>query len=112
LSAARKVLRAAGLPDFYWSEPGLPDGFFSNQKSQFESNLEGLGIENAVTFYDHLEYFTAIWYIYNLLVYFSNLATLVPKREKYTKGPQTTPNGRTLHHTAINYTKWPLNIPT
>jgi hypothetical protein len=24
--------------------------------------LEGLGIENVVTFYDHLEYFTALWY--------------------------------------------------
>jgi hypothetical protein len=24
--------------------------------------LEGLGIENVVTFYGHLEYFTAIWY--------------------------------------------------
>jgi hypothetical protein len=25
--------------------------------------LEGLRIENAGTFYGHLEYFTAIWYI-------------------------------------------------
>jgi hypothetical protein len=25
-------------------------------------NLEGLGMENIVIFYDHLEYFTAIWY--------------------------------------------------
>jgi hypothetical protein len=33
---------------------GLPDGLFSNQKSQFWSNLEGLGMENVVTFYDHL----------------------------------------------------------
>jgi hypothetical protein len=45
--------------------------------------LEGLGIENVVTFYDHFEYFTAIWY--NLqplsigcghLVYFSGLVCL------------------------------------
>jgi hypothetical protein len=24
--------------------------------------LEALGIENVVKFYDHLEYFTAVWY--------------------------------------------------
>jgi hypothetical protein len=29
---------------------GLPDGLFSNQKSQFWSHLEGLGMENAVIF--------------------------------------------------------------
>jgi hypothetical protein len=28
---------------------------FSNKKSKFWLNLEGLGIENAVIFYDHLE---------------------------------------------------------
>jgi hypothetical protein len=31
----------------------------------------------------------------------------IPKRHKYTKGPQTTPNGHTLFQVAINYTKWP-----
>jgi hypothetical protein len=41
---------------------GLPDGLFSNQKSQCWQNLEGLGMENVVIFYDHLEYITAIWY--------------------------------------------------
>jgi hypothetical protein len=44
------------------SRAGLPDGLFSNQKSRLGKNLEGLGIENVVTFYDHLEYFTAIWH--------------------------------------------------
>jgi hypothetical protein len=39
----------------------LPDGFFSNQKSQFGQILEGFRWENVEIFYDHLEYFTAIW---------------------------------------------------
>jgi hypothetical protein len=46
---------------------GLPDGLFSNQKSQFgyfvRSCYGNLGI-----FYDHLVYFTAIFYGH--LVYF------------------------------------------
>jgi hypothetical protein len=41
---------------FQWTKvPGLPDGLFSNQKSQFWLNLEGLGMENVVIFYDHVE---------------------------------------------------------
>jgi hypothetical protein len=40
--------------------PGLPDGLFFNQKSQFVKNLEGLGMENVVMFHDHLEYFSVI----------------------------------------------------
>jgi hypothetical protein len=35
-------------------EPGLPDGLFSNQKSQCGYILEGLGMENVVIFYVHL----------------------------------------------------------
>jgi hypothetical protein len=46
-----------GIPS---SGTGLPDGIFSNPKSQFGCILEGLRIENVVTFYGHLEYFTAI----------------------------------------------------
>jgi hypothetical protein len=46
-----------------WSHSGLPDDFFSNQKSQFEQILEGLRRENVEIFYGHLEYFTAIWNI-------------------------------------------------
>jgi hypothetical protein len=45
------------------SSPGLPDGLYSNQKSQFWYILERLGMENVGIVYDHLEYFTAIWYI-------------------------------------------------
>jgi hypothetical protein len=40
----------------------LPDGLFSNQKSRFWFNWEGLEIENVVILYDHLEYLSAIWY--------------------------------------------------
>jgi hypothetical protein len=39
----------------------LPDGLVSYQKSQFGYILEGLGKENVGIFYDHLEYFTALW---------------------------------------------------
>jgi hypothetical protein len=38
----------------------LPDGLV--KKNQFLYNLVGLGMENAVIFYDHSEYFSAIWY--------------------------------------------------
>jgi hypothetical protein len=38
--------------------PGLPDGFFSNQRSQFGSILEGPRFD---IFYCYLEYFTDIW---------------------------------------------------
>jgi hypothetical protein len=30
----------------------------------------------------------------------------LPKREKYTKGPQTTPNGQPLYQITTNYTTW------
>jgi hypothetical protein len=40
----------------------LPDDLFSNQKSQFGYILERLGMDNVGIFYEHLEYFTAIWY--------------------------------------------------
>jgi hypothetical protein len=43
------------------STSGLPDGKFSNQKSQFGYILEDLRLENVGIFYGHLEYFNAIW---------------------------------------------------
>jgi hypothetical protein len=59
------------------SAPGLPDGLFSNQKSQFMYILEGLAMENLGIFHEDLVYFraignffTAIWYILWSLVYF------------------------------------------
>jgi hypothetical protein len=39
---------------------GLPDGLFSNQKSQFGKILEGLVMENLGIFNAQLVYFTAI----------------------------------------------------
>jgi hypothetical protein len=41
----------------------LPEGLFSNQKSQFGKILEGLGMEKVGVFFIHLKYITAIWYI-------------------------------------------------
>jgi hypothetical protein len=46
-----------------FSNAGLPDGLFSNQKSQFGEILEDLRMESAGIFFGHLEYFTVIWYI-------------------------------------------------
>jgi hypothetical protein len=45
------------------SKPGLPDGIFSNQKSQFGQILEGLAMENVSLFCGHFINFPAIWYI-------------------------------------------------
>jgi hypothetical protein len=38
----------------------LPDGIFSNQKSQFGYFLESLALEDVGIFYGRLVYFTAI----------------------------------------------------
>jgi hypothetical protein len=48
---------------FAEQSPGLPDGYFSDQKFRFGKILEGLGWENVDIFYGHLEYFTDIWNI-------------------------------------------------
>jgi hypothetical protein len=41
---------------------GLPDGSFSNQKSQFGKKIfQGLRLENIDIFYGHLEYLMDIW---------------------------------------------------
>jgi hypothetical protein len=45
------------------SNPGLPDVFFSDQKSKFGDILEDLGMESVVFQFGHLEYFTTIGYI-------------------------------------------------
>jgi hypothetical protein len=49
---------------------GLPDGLFSNQKSRFGQNLEGLRWENVAIFYGHLEYFTDILDVLRQLITF------------------------------------------
>jgi hypothetical protein len=76
------------------SDPGLPDGLLSNQKSQFGNNFQGLGLENVDIpilwpfgiFFEHLGYFMTIWHIVCSFVTFfpvlvsctkKNLATLV-----------------------------------
>jgi hypothetical protein len=41
----------------------LPDGLFSNQKSQFGKICEGLATEDFGTVYGHLVYFTSSWSI-------------------------------------------------
>jgi hypothetical protein len=43
--------------------PGLPDGKFSNQKSQFGQISLCLAKKEVGIFYGHLVYFTAIWNI-------------------------------------------------
>jgi hypothetical protein len=58
---------------------GLPDGIFSNQKSQkFGSNLEGP--EMLVHFMDNLVHFTAIWNILLSLGIFSKFWYVVPRK--------------------------------
>jgi hypothetical protein len=66
----------------------LPDGLFSNQKSQFGSILEGPGMENVDIFYDPCEYFTDIWYnlspfgkVCGHLVYFFQFGKFGPKKK-------------------------------
>jgi hypothetical protein len=44
--------------------PGLPDGIFSNQKSQFLYIFEGLGEQNFGKLYVRWVHFMAIWYMY------------------------------------------------
>jgi hypothetical protein len=40
--------------------------YFSNQKSNLGYILKGLGMKIVIIFFDHLEYFTAIWYSVNV----------------------------------------------
>jgi hypothetical protein len=61
----------------------LPDGLFSNQKSQFWQILEVLAMEESGIFYCHLVNFPAIWYsLWNFdalcghLVYFPRFGIL------------------------------------
>jgi hypothetical protein len=49
------------------SQAGLPDGIFSNQKSQFGKIFEGLGMEKVGIFSGRLKYIMAIWCILWLL---------------------------------------------
>jgi hypothetical protein len=69
------------------SDAGVPDGTFLYQKSQFWSNLEGLGMENIDILFGHLEYCSAIWYMLfpfyifcGHLVFFPPFGYLVPSK--------------------------------
>jgi hypothetical protein len=44
------------MNDIVKLSPGLPNGFFSDQKSQFGYIREGLGMENVDIYSGHLEY--------------------------------------------------------
>jgi hypothetical protein len=65
----------------------LPDGIFSNQKSQFGEILVGLAMEDVGIFYDLLVFFTAICSLvrafgvcYGNLLYFSRFWYFVPRK--------------------------------
>jgi hypothetical protein len=51
------------------SHPGLPDGSFSNQKSQFGYILEGLGNEKVGIFFGYFENITAIYSVHFLVIW-------------------------------------------
>jgi hypothetical protein len=60
-------------------ESGLQDGIFLYQKYQYRLIWEGLVVmANIVIFYDHMEYFTAILYIYGHLVILWSCGILFP----------------------------------
>jgi hypothetical protein len=40
-------------------------------KNQILVNLEGLGVENVVIFYHHLEYLSPIWYTFGIAIWYS-----------------------------------------
>jgi hypothetical protein len=74
------MARASGTGD---GGPGLPDGFFSNQKSQFGYISEGLAMEDVGKFYGklvnfrpcgifygHFAYFPPVWYILHFGVFY------------------------------------------
>jgi hypothetical protein len=73
------------------SHPGLPDSFFSDQKSQFGYILEDLRIDNVDIYSGQMEYFTtlgyilwAFWYYCSHLVYFHPLWYIVPRESDST----------------------------
>jgi hypothetical protein len=67
---------------------GLPDGLFQTKNTNFGKiwRVEEY-VENVVIFYDHLEYFTTIWYnlqpfdiVCGHLVYFFRFGMLGPRK--------------------------------
>jgi hypothetical protein len=67
--------------------PGLPDGLFSNQKSQIWVNFGGSLNGKCWYIFDHLEYFLTIWYnlwpfgiVCGHLLYFSQFGMFGPRK--------------------------------
>jgi hypothetical protein len=60
-----KSLNSAIIKDFHerMVGAGLPEGKYSNQKSQFGQILESLAMKDVGPFSGHFVYFTAISYI-------------------------------------------------
>jgi hypothetical protein len=58
-----KKLASADFTIFFLRAAGLPDGLFSNQKSQFGKILVGLRLKLFDVFYGQLEYLTDIRYM-------------------------------------------------
>jgi hypothetical protein len=61
--------------------------YFQTKNPNLGKNLEGLGMENVVIFYDHLEYFLVIWYnlwlfgiVCGHLVHFSHFGMFGPRK--------------------------------
>jgi hypothetical protein len=50
--------------------------FHTKQKSQLGYIFEGLGMEHVGMFYGHLEYFTAIWYMLVVNIYYKLVAAI------------------------------------
>jgi hypothetical protein len=59
----RRVQRAAGVTGISLTSPGLPDGLFSYQKSQFGYIFEDHGLENFGVFYGHLAFLLPFWFV-------------------------------------------------
>jgi hypothetical protein len=58
--------------------PGLPDGIFSNQKSQSGKILEGTSMKDIGTFYGHFIYFHLVCMYCGHLVYFMVIRNIFP----------------------------------
>jgi hypothetical protein len=105
------------------TRPGLPDGIFSNQNSNFGYILEGLGMDTVGV------YLMVIWNIYyaRLVLHLAKSgnpafrlirscnfqASFIPSRvarfflAQHTKTGKNIPNDYKIYQVATKYTKWP-----
>jgi hypothetical protein len=68
-------------------QSGLPDGIFSNQKSQFGSISVGLAVEDVGIFYGHLVYY---WPFGIFCLFYP------PRIQSSTLGTNFTPGGKLM----------------